>query len=268
MKLVFPNGEHGSVELKEDVTITVGNAGWDITLTQSGIESRHCEILLRDGQVVLKALANGASVFVNGKPVTGESIAKAGDLLSFSGVSCRLVGVDARKAESPAAKKMTTEELEGHTRVRTNLPKYTLRGVAGPTFGKSFTLTGAMILGRQQDCDICIPSEEISRQHAKLKVVPAGIMVEDLGSANGTFINDKRVQGSELLKPGEELRLDTVRFLLVAPGMDAQQQAASSSRLSDIPTIPEKSNARLWIMVGLIAVIAAAMAVWGLMGKS
>jgi pSer/pThr/pTyr-binding forkhead associated (FHA) protein len=84
-----------------------------------------------------------------------------------------------------------------------------------------------MVIGRQADSDIPVPAEEISRHHARLQVTADGVLVEDMSSANGTFINDKRVQNG-LLKPGEELRLDTVRFMLVAPGMDAKQQATSA----------------------------------------
>lgn len=267
MKLVFFNGEHGSVELKDGVAITVGNVGCDIILTKPGIEVRHCEILLRDGQITAKPGMPESTVSLNGAPIVGEAVAKVGDLLTFATVSCRVVGLDASKVVSSSTRKLTEEEHEGHTRVRSTLPKYILRGVAGPTFGKSFTLTGTMTIGRNTDCDICIPSEEISRQHAKLKVVPAGVMVEDLGSANGTFINDKRVQGSELLKAGEELRFDTVRFLLVAPGMDAQQQAASASRNVDDMSSPAKSNASLWIVAGAITAIVVVLCILRYLGK-
>jgi pSer/pThr/pTyr-binding forkhead associated (FHA) protein len=102
-----------------------------------------------------------------------------------------------------------------------------LRGVSGATFGKTFALTGSMVIGRQADSDIPVPAEEISRHHARLQVTADGVLVEDMNSANGTFINDKRVQNG-FLKPGEELRLDTVRFMLVAPGMDAKQQATAA----------------------------------------
>ena len=64
-------------------------------------------------------------------------------------------------------------------------------------------------------------------QNAEACITADGVMVEDLGSANGTFVANQRVQQSALLKPGEELRLDTVRFQLVAPGMDARQQSAA-----------------------------------------
>src|SRR5436305_246708 len=80
-----------------------------------------------------------------------------------------------------------------------------------------------------QHCDISIPIDEISRQHAKLQVVPDGVMVEDLGSANGTYVNSQRVHGSVLLRPGEELRFDTVRFLLLSPSVETKAAPAAAA---------------------------------------
>jgi pSer/pThr/pTyr-binding forkhead associated (FHA) protein len=108
-----------------------------------------------------------------------------------------------------------------------------------------------------------VPGEEISRHHAKLTVMPDGVAVEDLGSANGTFIAGKRVhQGT--LKPGEELRLDTVRFLLVAPGMEVQSATKPAPAAPAPVAEPEKSGSAVWIVVGLLAVVGAAAAAWGL----
>ena len=58
--------------------------------------------------------------------------------------------------------------------------------------------------------------------------MPDGIAIEDLGSANGTYINDKRVH-TGLAKHGDELRLDTVRFQVFAPHLEMQAQAAKAN---------------------------------------
>jgi pSer/pThr/pTyr-binding forkhead associated (FHA) protein len=144
---------------------------------------------------------------------------------------------------------------DGRTRVRAALPRFLLRGVSGATFGKTFAVTDNAVIGRQPDCDIPVPAEEISRHHARLKVTPDGVHVEDMGSANGTYINGKRVEKG-VLKPGEELRLDTVRFLLVTPGMDAKQQSAGARVEPAATPAPAatKSSSTLWVVIGVIAV--------------
>jgi pSer/pThr/pTyr-binding forkhead associated (FHA) protein len=141
-----------------------------------------------------------------------------------------------------------------------------MRGVSGPTFGKTFGVVGALTLGRSAECDISIPSDEISRHHAKLQVVPDGVMVEDLGSANGTFVNNQRVHGSVLMKHGDELRLDTVRFMLMSPAAEA---AAAAQRTTEpvAAVAPAKSGKGLWIVVAVIVLAAIAAAVLHHLGK-
>jgi pSer/pThr/pTyr-binding forkhead associated (FHA) protein len=148
--------------------------------------------------------------------------------------------------------------------VRQALPKFVLRGVSGSTFGKTFALVGTMTVGRASECDISIPTDEVSRQHAKLQVLPDGVAVEDMGSANGTFVNDKRVH-TGMLKPGEELRLDTVRFMLVAPHLEMQQVARAAESASAKPTaaaVPSSGSQVKWLLAGLVGAGAVIAALW------
>lgn len=108
-----------------------------------------------------------------------------------------------------------------------------------------------------------MPSEEVSRHHARLRVTPDGLFVEDMGSANGTYINGKRAQSGHL-KPGEELRLDTVRFLLVAPGMDARQQSVATR--VEAPAAKPAGNTNVWIAVYAVAALVILGAVLHFLG--
>ena len=149
-----------------------------------------------------------------------------------------------------------TGDDDGRTRVRMALPKFMIRGVSGPTFGKTYAVVGSMTIGRNNDCDICIATDEISRHHAKLQVVPSGVMVEDLGSANGTFVNNQRVHGSVLMKANDELRLDTVRFLMVSPTAEAHPPASVAGCHDGAQRRTKKSGSG-----GLLWVIAAAVVI-------
>ena len=144
------------------------------------------------------------------------------------------------------------QDVDGRTRVRMALPKFMLRGVSGATFGRNFALVGTMTIGRQSDCGIPIQAEEISRQHARLQVTAEGVMVEDLGSANGTWINDKRVH-TGMLNPGDELRLDTVRFLLLSPG--AQVPASAPSAVEPVAEAARGSGSMIGWVIGAIVVL-------------
>jgi pSer/pThr/pTyr-binding forkhead associated (FHA) protein len=70
------------------------------------------------------------------------------------------------------------------------------------------------ILGREKGCKIRIPSNAISRQHCRLGVKNDMVVVEDLGSSNGTYVNEQRISEMCYLKPGDVLRVGPFRFLV------------------------------------------------------
>src|SRR5690606_27757231 len=93
----------------------------------------------------------------------------------------------------------------------------------------------------------------LSRHHAKLTPVAEGVMVEDLGSTNGSFVNGQRVQRA-LARPGDEVGFDRLRFRLVAPGLVAMPAAAPAHPQARGP------SQRWWVGMS----IAALASVWGL----
>ncbi len=255
MKLVFPGGEHAPVELAEGITRIGSDPACELVLTVPGIATHHCEIRVEAGNVSVLPLDATAPTVLNGRQIDRVTPLGVGDLLVFGHVGCQ-VGASAPQVAVPARTQPKMAAIDdGRTRVRTALPKYLLRGVSGVTFGKTFAVTDNAVIGRQPDCEIPVPAEEVSRQHVRLKMTPEGVHVEDLGSANGTYINNKRVQ-SGLLAPGEELRLDTVRFLLLTPGMDARQQSAPSHAPEPVPAPAARKSSVVMIVI-LVLVVAA-----------
>lgn len=269
MKLIFPNGEHEPIELM-DGSVCVGTApDCAVMLAAPGISARHCELRTQGEQTLVVPLDAQAATVLNGRQIVSETPIKPGDLLLFGKVGCRIVATEKTAAAplSPPRKPASGGDDDGRTRVRMALPKYILRGVSGPTFGKTYAMVGTLVVGRSSDSGICIPTDEISRQHAKLQVVPDGVMVEDMGSANGTFVNNQRVHAGTLLKPGDELRLDTVRFLLMSPGMDAHPAAATTR--NELPELPaeQKSGSAMWIVAGLVVLAVAVLGILRYLGK-
>ncbi|HNV08113.1 MAG: FHA domain-containing protein [Dokdonella sp.] len=253
MKLLFPNGEHAAVELAEGITRVGSGSQSHVVLVAPGVSENHCEIEVRNGKTSVRVRDQGVATVLNGRQIAQESPLKAGDLLLFGRIGCRVVASErdvTPVAPTPAA---AVSEEDGRTRVRMALPKFMLRGVSGATFGRNFALVGTMTIGRQSDCGIPIPAEEISRHHARLQVTADGVMVEDLGSANGTWINDKRVH-TGMLNPGDELRLDTVRFLLLAPGMQAPATPSSAPVQEEAVPAAQSGSAVGWIIGGVVVV--------------
>jgi len=70
---------------------------------------------------------------------------------------------------------------------------------------------GAIVIGRGAEADVRLESRQVSRRHARIECVEGVCTVTDLQSANGTFVNDRRVTQSTL-SPGDRLRLGDVEL--------------------------------------------------------
>ena len=73
-------------------------------------------------------------------------------------------------------------------------------------------LPGENIIGREGDGVILVKSSTVSRRHARLTLDAAGAMVEDLGSKNGTYVNDRRIEGSTPVADGDQIRIGSLLF--------------------------------------------------------
>lgn len=78
---------------------------------------------------------------------------------------------------------------------------------------------GETILGRALEATIRFDVPGVSRRHARLSVAGASVVVEDLGSQNGTFVRGERITSRAALADGDELRLGPVsmQIRLVSP---------------------------------------------------
>jgi pSer/pThr/pTyr-binding forkhead associated (FHA) protein len=89
---------------------------------------------------------------------------------------------------------------------------------SGKLAGKQLAIPGKEVLiGRDEGCYIRMGSPDISRKHCSLRATPEGIQVTDLGSSNGTWVNDARIVGSIILKVGDQLRVGPAQFLVDGP---------------------------------------------------
>jgi pSer/pThr/pTyr-binding forkhead associated (FHA) protein len=70
----------------------------------------------------------------------------------------------------------------------------------------------SFVIGRGSDCSLRAASDAISRRHCEIAQTPDGPLVRDLGSRNGTFVNDERVEGDRKLENGDRLRVGPLEF--------------------------------------------------------
>ncbi len=71
--------------------------------------------------------------------------------------------------------------------------------IYGQQIGRKIILTqGELVVGRSQKADVQIDQESVSRKHARFSIKGSGITIEDLGSTNGTYINDEPANNTPL----------------------------------------------------------------------
>jgi predicted component of type VI protein secretion system len=100
--------------------------------------------------------------------------------------------------------------------------KYILQVVKGRSTTTTLRLNdGVTSIGRHDDCLIRIKSSQVSRRHCELLEEGDSLMLRDLGSANGTFVNGKRVLGQQVLKHGDEVTLGAVTLRVAKLGQPA-----------------------------------------------
>jgi ABC transport system ATP-binding/permease protein len=84
----------------------------------------------------------------------------------------------------------------------------------GPVPGSEYLLEGTeIVIGRQPGLEIQIDSPGVSRRHARIFWQEENYLIEDLGSSNGTFLNDEHLQVARRLKHGDQIRLGQLVLL-------------------------------------------------------
>jgi hypothetical protein len=94
----------------------------------------------------------------------------------------------------------------------TGAPKLRVGSGAGLRAGAAYDLSDGALLGRGDQADIVLEDSFASSRHARL--VPHGdvMVLEDLGSTNGTYLNDEPLRGPQPLHPGDRIRIGDSDF--------------------------------------------------------
>lgn len=122
----------------------------------------------------------------------------------------------------------------------------TLEIVEGPGAGRQLVLDREVVIGRSPESDLVLEDGEVSRRHAKVTPQSDGsALVEDLESANGTFVNHNELYGPARLDPGDELLLG-ITVIQVRSQQDVARQASAvhaiPPALASAPRQPEYVN--------------------------
>jgi predicted component of type VI protein secretion system len=109
--------------------------------------------------------------------------------------------------------------------------RYQLVMRTGPNPGATYALEASQTtIGRDGSNSISINDAEISRHHARMTMQGGKIVLEDLGSTNGTSVNGNRIAGPHVLKPGEMVGFgEDIVFVFEVESFDPDATVLSSA---------------------------------------
>ncbi len=203
------------------------DASCDIAIDHASVNSNHAELRV-SGDKITVVNTSGGEILVNDEAVVDEHVMAPGAILRVGLEEFELVDPKTIKAESKASEVTTSG--------------WALKALNTALADKHFPLQGSQVIGRSQECDVSLGVVHLSRKHAKVTVTDKGLVIEDLNSSNGTYINSKKV-GKGTAIAGDELSFDTLRFRVIGPIIDDDKTTVRpSSGDGDLTTIRPALN--------------------------
>ena len=224
-------------------------AGADVVVPGDDVSRRHAEIRGTDaGYVLVDLSANGT--FVNGARVEGARPLRRADVIR--------IGPDEFRFHAPAegppvgAAERLSDTMHGIP--ATPLPATpvvpapiaSLLGRSGPLKGTRFPIRSVVAsVGRGEYNDIVLPDPSVSTMHAKVQRRDGVWMAVDLGSTNGTYVDEQLVRDDVALSPGATLRFGEVSLMFepLDEGPEAERDTRSVAAVGSVTDIAEGTDA-------------------------
>jgi pSer/pThr/pTyr-binding forkhead associated (FHA) protein len=199
------------------------------------ISRRHARVFRGPGQQLqVEDVGSANGTFVNGERIAAVRTLAIGDVIRVGRTALEVLAGPAaqveppRPAEAPAAAAPAPppaappppRAAPPPPPAAQAPPPSRLVVTEGAASGRSLTLDGEVVLGRAVDGEGRFSDDsQLSRRHARVVRDAAGqVIVEDLGSANGTFVNGERLTAPRVLGPGDQIRIGTTTLQLAAAG--------------------------------------------------
>lgn len=186
-----------------DKSFTIGSSeDNNLILDEPSVNPQHAKIVKQDGTYLIKDMGSQSGTYVNKRRVNQIEL-HSKDKLHIGDVELEVL--------DPINDPSCASSIHGWSLVACS------SWLAGQEF-KIHSLKGreTITVGRGNHCDVIFPGTHLSREHVAIKIAGAELIIKDLNSANGTFVNDQRITTGKL-KAGDTLRLDVYSFRVVGP---------------------------------------------------
>ena len=216
--LHLPSGQ--TIDL--DRPVTIGRAADnDVVLQHPSVSRYHCAITPQNGTLVLTDRESANGTFVNGQDrIAAPHLLQDGDHIQVGELELHVQWPE-RSPLARAAGAMTIPFPAGGLAdllgaapvapVRTT-KLYLRRGPEAPRI-LEWDPAQTFSIGRSEDSSLLVNDGAVSRHHADIEQRDGSVVVSDLGSANGTFVNGGRVEGRRYLQPGDAVTAGPVELV-------------------------------------------------------
>jgi len=114
--------------------------------------------------------------------------------------------------------------------------------------GQQWVITDTLVIGRDASCDVVIPDRQVSRRHAKITKNGAVVMLEDLGSKNGTYLNGQPLTEPRQLVEADEITVAfTQNFLFLSSDATMPLSGIPPELMSAFRLRLDESSKRVWV---------------------
>ena len=194
----------------------------------SGVSRKHLKIYQSEENGVwqLESLSEWGGLYLDGEEIQFMEL-KEECSLKLKNYSLKFIQEEAVSREEPAELEneslndsLLDEELSagGETKIAENFQLlYSLHVFIDGEFSNHISLSSgeSWVLGRAEECDICIDYSFLTRQHIQLSKRESKFYIKDLGAANKTLVNGKELPAHQecLLKPNDEISVADLKIL-------------------------------------------------------
>ena len=212
--------------------ILIGRApDCDYVLTDDAVSSRHAGLSRQEGYLLLEDLDSANGTWVNDRRIKRMRLDWR---QAFEIGGCVLTPVEVVASVRMERASQSTSVLSALQDIDLSGPAALGPGTGDETAGFALDVGETVVVGRDPVAGVVLDTPNVSRLHARLTRKQDGILVEDLGSTNGTWVNGQRLRKPVLVRPTDDLRIGPQRLQFTADGQvrrDAKKGGASGVRL-------------------------------------
>lgn len=244
LKLQFRDERKPAIWLVDPRYSIGSDASNDIVLDEEGISGFHAELRVEPGdRIHITDTGSAQGTWVNGQRIDERTALKAGDIIRIQEVELELLDPkqQGRRVPDEASATAVSPVPDFGAPARKPATSWKLVARTGSLVGQTFEMpaSGRLLIGRSTDCDIVLPSQHVSREHAEVVLEQEQLKVRDLGSSNGTFVNRRKLEES-ILQADDEIRFDTLVFRVQGP--QASSGSAEADRTAFRPAVSESAS--------------------------